>query len=214
MFREIELYKKNFLVKFHEIKCITNIMKRPYQLKRRAEGQRRTRQKIVEAAIELHQAKGLAATTMNDIAERAKVGKVTVYRHFPDEAALVGACSGQYFERHPFPDPEDWRRIGDAAERLRRGLRDTYAYHRATEPMMIRVLADARDLPVMAPYHAHWQRAADVLLSAWPAPARREAVLKAALALALSFDTWRLLVPSQGLTDGQAIGLMMRLVTR
>jgi AcrR family transcriptional regulator len=200
-----------FLVKFHEIRCITNTMKRSYRLKQRAEGQGRTRQKIVDAAIELHQTKGLAATAVSDIAERAKVGKVTVYRHFPDEAALVSACSGQYFQRHPFPDPEDWRRIEDASERLRRGLRDTYAYHRATEPMMTRVLAEARDLPVMVPYHTHWQRAADVLAGAWPASARRKAVLKAALALALSFDTWHLLVRSQRLTDDQAIELMMRL---
>jgi len=188
-----------------------NMMKRSYQLKQRAESQGRTRQKIVEAAIELHQTKGLAATTMSDIAERAKVGKVTVYRHFPDEETLVGACSGQYFQRHPFPDPEDWRSIQDASERLRRGLRDTYVYHRQTEPMITRVLADARDLPVMDPYHEHWQRAADVLAAAWPASARRNAPLKAALALALSFDTWRLLVCGQGLTDSQAIELMMRL---
>ena len=193
--------------------CITNIMKRSYQLKRRAEGQDRTRQKIVDAAIELHQAKGLAATTMNDIAERAKVGKVTVYRHFPDGAALVSACSGQYFQHHPLPDPEGWRRIQDASERLRRGLRDTYAYHRATEPMMIRVLAEARDLPVMVPYHSHWQRAADILAAAWPVSDRRKAPLKAALALALSFDTWHLLVRAQRLTDDQAIELMMRLTS-
>jgi AcrR family transcriptional regulator len=188
-------------------------MKRPYQLRQRAESQGRTRQKIIDAAIELHQAKGLVATSMSDIAARAKVGKVTVYRHFPDEAALVGACSGEYFQRHPFPDPEDWRGIRDASERLRRGLRDTYAYHRETEPMIARVLADARDLPVMVPYHTHWQRAADVLAAAWPAAARRKAPLRAALALALSFDTWRLLVRGQRLTDDQAIELMIRLTS-
>jgi len=186
-------------------------MKRPYRLKARAKRQDRTRQKIVEATIALHQAKGLAATTVSDIAARARVGKVTVYRHFPDEAALVGACSTQYFERHPFPDPEAWRNIKDPAARLRRGLRDTYAYHRATAPMMERVLAEARDLPVTAPYHAHWRRAAEILAAAWPVPVRRSKTLRAALALALSFDTWHLLVGSRRLTDDQAIALMMRL---
>jgi AcrR family transcriptional regulator len=186
-------------------------MKRPYQLKQRAERRDRTRQKIIEAAIELHQAQGMAATSMRDIAARAKVGTVTVYRHFADEATLVGACSGTYFERHPLPDPEDWRGIEDARERLRRGLRDTYAYHRATEPMIAQVIAEARDQPVMAPYHAHWRRAADVLLAAWPPAARRDAKLKAAVALALSFDTWRLLVRGQGLSDKQAAELMLRL---
>jgi len=187
-------------------------MARPYRLKRRGEHQRETRQKIVEAAIELHQAKGLAATTMRDIAERAKVGRVTVYRHFPDEAALVGACSGQYFQRHPFPDPKSWASVGDAEERLRLGLRETYAYHRETEAMMARVLAEARDLPIMAPYHDHWKRATDILASAWPVSGHRMKLLKAALALALNFDTWRCLVQEQRLTDDQAIELVLRMI--
>jgi AcrR family transcriptional regulator len=187
-------------------------MKRSYHLKRRADSQSRTRQKIVDATIELHQAKGLKATTMNDIAERAQVGKVTVYRHFPDDESLVQACSGQYFQRHPFPDLEDWRAIDDASERLRRGLNDTYDYHEATAPMMTRVLAEARHLPIMEPYHTYWKRAADVLAAGWSVAGRRRTLLKSGLALAVSFDTWRTLVQEQQLTNAQAIELMMKLI--
>ncbi len=185
-------------------------MTRSYRLRRRAERQDETRQRIVDAAVELHQTKGLAATTISDIAERANVGRVTVYRHFPDEESLVGACSGQYFEHHPLPDPAPWRSIQDPIARLRRGLRESYAYHRETEPMMSRVIADARDLPIMAPYHAHWRHAADILAAAWPASGRSKS-LRAALGLALSFDTWRTLIREQNLTDDQAIELMLRL---
>lgn len=186
-------------------------MTRSYKLKQRGEAQNRTRQKIVEAAIELHQTKGLSATTMRDIAERAEVGRVTVYRHFPDEMALVSACSGAYFQRHPLPDPEPWRSVEDATERTRRGLREAYAFHRSTEAMMTRVYDEARDLPVMAPYHMHWQRAAAVLAEAWPAKGRQRVLRNAALAHALSFDTWRSLVRGQGLSDAQAVDLMLRL---
>jgi AcrR family transcriptional regulator len=185
-------------------------MTRSYRLKRRADRQDETRQKIVDAAIELHQTKGLAATTISDIADHANVGRVTVYRHFPDEESLVGACSGQYFERHPFPDLAPWRSIRDPIARLRRGLREIYTYHRETEPMMSRVIADARDLPIMAPYHAHWRHAVDILAAAWPARGRSKS-LCAALGLALSFDTWRTLIREQNLTDDQAIELMLRL---
>jgi len=191
--------------------CIMKSMKRSYQLKQRAQSRDRTRQRIVDAAIALHQSKGLAATTISDIAERAKVGKVTVYRHFPDEAALVGACSGQYFQRHPLPDTEDWRRIGDAHERLRLGLREAYRYHRATEAMMAQVLSEARGLPIMEPYNAHWRRAVEILVEPWSASTIDKVLLKAGLALALTFETWHLLVRSEGLTDAQAIELMMRL---
>ena len=187
-------------------------MTRFYQLKQRAERQNRTRQKIVEAAIELHQTKGLAGTTMSDIADHAKVGRVTVYRHFPDEESLVSACSGQYFQRHPLPDPTSWRSIRNATARLRQGLRETYAYHRETEAMISRVIADARDLPIMAPYHAHWQRAADILAATWRVTGQRKMLLRAALGLALSFDTWRTLVRDQRLGDDQAVELMLGLI--
>lgn len=187
-------------------------MKRSYRLKQRAEGQDQTRQKIVDAAIQLHQAKGLSSTSMNDIAERAQVAKVTVYRHFPDVGTLVNACSGQYFQRHPFPDPESWRHINNPLDRFRLGLRETYAYHQSTEPMVARVLGEARDHPVMEPYHEQWQKAVTVLATAWPEQAQGKASLKAALALALSFDTWRLLSRTHQLTDDEVIELMMRLV--
>jgi AcrR family transcriptional regulator len=186
-------------------------MARAYELKRRAQRQDETRRRIVDAAIELHQTIGPTATTVSDIAARAGVGRVTVYRHFRDEYELARACSGRYFALHPAPDPERWRAIADPAERLRAALAETYAHHRATEPMMTRVLAEARDHEVMAPYHAHWGRAADVLLAPWRARGRRRALLRAGISLALSFDTWRTLVRDEGLTDAQAVEVAMRL---
>ena len=186
-------------------------MARSYQLKRRAERQDETRQRIIEATIELHQTIGPARTTISEIAERAQVGRVTVYRHFPDEATLSRACSGQYFERHPFPDPDHWQKIADPAERLQTGLRETYAFHAATEPMISHALADARDHPVMAPYHAHWQHAADILSAPWRLRGSRRTMLHAAIALALSFDTWRTLTQEQGLSNDQAIAVTLRL---
>jgi hypothetical protein len=77
--------------------------------------------------------------------------------------------------------------------------------------MLTRVLADARDHPVMSPYHAHWRRAAQVLAEPWPARGERAALLRAGLALALGFETWSTLVREQELTDEQAVTLMLRL---
>lgn len=185
-------------------------MARAYTLKRRAEQQDETRQRIVDAAIELHQSRGPAATTIRQIADRAGVGRVTVYRHFPDEPTLLHACSTQYYDRHPLPDPQPWQRIADPEERLRVALRETYAYHRATEAMSAHVLADVRNDPVMAPYHQHWQRAADVLAIGWRVRGRRKTMLRAAIALALSFDTWRTLVREQHLDEEEALDVALR----
>src|SRR5207247_1865511 len=177
-------------VKFHGTACIITRVSRAYQLKRRAERQDQTRQRIIEATIELHQTIGPKATTVSEVAERAQVGRVTVYRHFPDEPTLSRACSGQYIEQHPFPDPDRWLAIADPIERLRTGLRETYAYNRATEAMFTRALADARDHAVMEPYPPHWRHAADVLTKPWRERGRRRTLPPAGIAGGLSLDIW------------------------
>lgn len=186
-------------------------MTRTYQLKARAEKRDDTRERIIEAAIELHQTIGPRATAVSDVARRANVGRVTVYRHFPDELSLARACSGQYFERNPAPDPASWLAIADPQLRLRAALKQTYAYHRATEAMMTHVLSDARDHEVMEPYHDHWRRATDGLMQGWPARGRARRLLEAAISLALSFDTWRSLTRDGGLSDAQAVEVATRL---
>jgi hypothetical protein len=65
---------------------------------------------------------------------------------------------------------------------------------------------------VVEPYHAHWRHAADVLARPWRRRGRRRTLLRAGIGLALSFDTWRTLRREQGLSDGQAVELMLRLV--
>jgi AcrR family transcriptional regulator len=211
MFHENTYNSKRCICQIRETRCIMNIMARSYRLKRRAERRDQTRQKIIDAAIELHQAKGPARTSMADIAKRAKVGRVTVYRHFPDDETLIGACSGQYFEHHPLPDLAPWRGVEEPVNRLCLGLRETYAYHRNTEAMMLSVIADARANPEKAPFLAHWAHAADVLAEAWPAKARRKRQIDAAIALALRFETWHLLVRAHGLTDAEAVSLMVKM---
>jgi AcrR family transcriptional regulator len=186
-------------------------MARHYELKRRAERQDETRQRIVDATIDLHQTIGAAQTTISEIAKRAGVGRVTVYRHFPDEETLFHACSGHYFAQHPFPDIERWRQIADPRDRLREGLRESYAWHSDNQQMISMALAEARDLPMMAPYHAYWDRAAETLAAAWRVRGRRRTNLTAAIVLALSFDTYRTLTRERHLTDEQAIMLMTRL---
>jgi AcrR family transcriptional regulator len=49
----------------------------------------RTRQKLVEAASSLFAEKGLDLTTIDDITERADVGKGTFYYHFKNKEGLI-----------------------------------------------------------------------------------------------------------------------------
>lgn len=187
-------------------------MTRPYELKRRATGQEETRQRIVDATIELHESIGAAQTTISEIAKRAGVGRVTVYRHFPDEETLYAACSGHYFSQHPFPDLDGWREISGPVDRLRRGLRDSYAWYDENRKMIGMALAEARELPLMAPYHRYWAEAAEVLTEPWGAHGRTRSDLEAVIALALSFDTHRSLTRERRLDEDRAIELMIRLI--
>ena len=191
-------------------------MARKYEMKRRAERQEETRRRITEAAVGLHQDVGPANATISAIAERAGVQRLTVYRHFPDERTLLSACSSHYRAANPAPDPDAWARIPDPEERLRGALAQTYAYHRRTEPMMSKVLRDARvhapTSEASGPYRQHWDRARYALVAGWGAEDWRLKRLLAALGHALDLWTWRSLVHERGLSDEEAIELMVGMV--
>src|SRR4029077_11606907 len=144
-----------------------------------------------------------AKKTISERTKRPGVGRIPVYRHFPNEETLFHACSSHYFSQHPFPDLGRWRQITDPLERLQTGLCHSYAWHDENEQMIAMALAEARDLPIMAPYHGYWADAAETLASAWRPRGRRRTALKATIALALSFDTHRTLTRDQGLRIDQ-----------
>ena len=120
-----------------------------YELNQRAQAMADTRRRITRATVELHQTLGPARTSVSEIARRAGVDRVTVYRHFPDDAALFAACSTDFRARNPLPDTAGWSKLADPRQRLRRGLRDLYGYYEQTEPMLANVIRDAEHMPAL-----------------------------------------------------------------
>ena len=173
----------------------------------------RMRQRIVEATVELHESLGMARTTISAIAEKAGVQRLTVYRHFPDERALLYACSGHWSAANPPPDPVSWTQILDPERRLRVALAEVYAYHHRTEPMISNVLRDMQVHPltreVAEPYFQHWEQMRYVLATGWGVKDERLALLLAVLGHALDFQTWRSLVRQQGLDTEQTVEVMI-----
>src|SRR5919201_641746 len=96
--------------------------KRAYRKKRRAELEAQTRRRITESTMELHGTLGPSRTSISAVAERAGVRRSTVYRHFPDEAALFAACTAHWMAANPPPDLAGWAAIEDPDERLRTAL--------------------------------------------------------------------------------------------
>jgi AcrR family transcriptional regulator len=190
--------------------------KRTYTLKERARKRDETRQRIVEATSALHQEVGPANTTVAEIARRAGVQRLTVYNHFPTDADLFGACSAHWLQRHPPPDPGRWLQFKDPAERLRAALGAIYARYAATEAMTTNVQRDAELLPALAEVlergAAFLDAVTEQLLEGRGLRGRRRARVRAAIALGLSFATWRTLVRAQGLTEDEAVELAARAV--
>lgn len=190
--------------------------KRKYEKKRRAEAEAQTRLRITESAVELHGSLGPARTSMSAVAERAGVRRSTLYRHFPDERALFGACSAHWGEANPPPDSGRWRAIEDPGERLDAALAELYAYYGRTEEMLDRLLRDAPAVPVveelMAGFHAFVAEATDLLTKGRGLRGRARDRTRAAIGHALAFRTWQDLTRAQGLGDEAAAALMSRLV--
>src|SRR4051812_21621242 len=160
-------------------------------MRARQEAVDKTRLRITEATMVLHERVGPRATTVSAIAEEASVTRLTVYRHFPDEESLVSACSGHWRQLHPRPDSESWSRINDPVQRLRAALAETYAWARPAAPMMTMI---RRDLETMPPFVGQ-SLAADekarvtVLSRGFRAQGRAAHRLAAALAHALRVST-------------------------
>jgi len=190
--------------------------KRPYRMKRRAESEQATRRRITESAMHLHGTLGPARTPISAVAERAGVRRSTVYRHFPDDAALMAACSAHWSELNPAPDLERWAGIDDPDERLRRGLEELYGYYRRTRAMLENLFRDEAISPVVAttfrPYRDYIAAAGQVLMAGRRSGVRNGRRLRAAIGHAIAFATWRSLAVEQELDDAEAAQVMCRLV--
>jgi AcrR family transcriptional regulator len=191
--------------------------KRSYRKKRRAELEEQTRLRITEAAEELHGTLGPARTSISAVAAHAGVRRSTVYRHFPDEAALFAACTAHWMAANPPPDFAAWAAVDDPEHRLAAALKELYHYYRATEPMMDNLHRDEATMPIVkqlfAGFRGYLSGARDVLMHGRRARGRARQRLRAAVGHALAFTTWRSLTREQGLDDVQAADLMRTLVT-
>jgi len=190
----------------------TEMSKRKYTLRRRAEQQEETRARIVEATAALHEELGARETTISAIADRAGVQRLTVYRHFPDDAALLAACTAHWLADNPPPDPSSWQALSSPAERTRHALELLYAYYRRTQRMWSVSYRDVEDVAAlqvpMSDVEAYLDGIRNDLVAAWRGRGSAGPALAATLGLAVRFQAWRLL-SQQGLTDAEMASLVL-----
>jgi AcrR family transcriptional regulator len=182
--------------------------KRRYRLKERAARQRETRERIVDAAVALHEDIGPAATTISALAERAGVQRLTVYRHFANEEEILKACSAKWLSLHPPPDIPNLTRE-DREKSTLAALLGLYTYYEGTQDMWRSLYRDAGQLPAldepMRQFDGYLAAVAKAVLAAW-APSRSKR-LRATVGHALRFSTWQSL-HAQGLA-GKAMAALV-----
>ena len=191
--------------------------RRKYELKKRAESQAETRRRITEATVALHARVGPAATQVAEIARLAGVQRMTVYRHFPEEAQLLEACRDHWLVNAPPPDPAPWAEIADPAERARCALRELYGYYAGNAALLEKVLRDAPAIPalneiVVSGFGQYLREAARLLASGWRTRGAARRRLGAVAAMSMRFETWHMLTRDEGFSTDEAADLMASLI--
>lgn len=186
--------------------------KRSYELKERAKRQQETRARIAEVTAQLHEEVGPARTTVTEVAKRAGVQRLTVYKHFPTETDLFAGCSAHFMSRHPFPDLTAPLAVENPERRARETLKTIYGWFRETEAMTANIQRDRLLIPaldeltseVMDPA-LEW--VAGELIGGFGAKGARARRVAAMVAVSMDFWTWRRL-KQVGMDDAAAAGLM------
>jgi AcrR family transcriptional regulator len=181
--------------------------KRKYTKKIRAEQQVQTRDRIVQAAMELHEELGPRDTSISAVAERAGVQRLTVYRHFPDDTQLFHACSSQWLTLNPPPDSNQWQQETDPITRTQTALESFFRYYRKTQTMWSGVYRDAKEVPAMdeplRKFHGYLDGISDDLSAHWQLRTKtQQRLAKSTLHHCLKFSTWQSL-DREGISDKQ-----------
>ncbi len=164
--------------------------KRPYAMERRAALEAETRERIVRATVALHAAHGALGTSYAMIAKRAQVAPQTVYNHFPELGALLGACTGHVADQAPPLDAETFRSGRSPAARLRLLAQAVFARHDFLAPW--KRWHEAALIPALAAIVAQGNVALRELIAAALVPDREPtaAFVDAAFVL-LDYPAWQ-----------------------
>jgi AcrR family transcriptional regulator len=117
-------------------------------MQERARRRERTRQRIVEVAVEVFAAKGFRAASTREIAARARVSQGLITYHFGSKGELWKAAIGRIFDdlRAGFRGALEGDGAGDPASRVRQVVKH-YVRFVAAHPELFRVMVEEGKRP-------------------------------------------------------------------
>ncbi len=137
---------------------------RSYQMGKRAETAAQTRQRIVDATMALHRDRGIAATTMKEIAERADVGIGTLYHHFPRYEGAIRACGARTAELARLPTCEIFDGARSLPARVAVLVGELFAYYDRHPTLPLARCEQAR-FPVLGEFVTRRQKQIEALVA-------------------------------------------------
>ena len=127
--------------------------RRGYRQARRAEAAEETRRRIVEATFALHGERGVAETTMTQIAARAGVSVGSVYKHFPTYDDAVAACTAHAVATIALPGAAGFAARATLADRVRGLTAEIFDFYERAR-MFERIRAEQERFAPLRPFFA------------------------------------------------------------
>jgi AcrR family transcriptional regulator len=93
---------------------------RKYTQHGRADSTAATRQRIIDATIDAYRERGIPATTLKAVADRADVSRGTILHHFGSADGLLGAVLNFVLDSIELPNADEIRKIERRDARVRR----------------------------------------------------------------------------------------------
>jgi len=108
-----------------------------------------TRERILDAALEVFGKKGFAATTTKEIASKAKVNEVTLFRKFESKKALFMAVFGERFPLRNIREAVSIDPSRSVDDLLYHNVKGVLSALRSNKPMLMVFFSDAWRIPEM-----------------------------------------------------------------
>ena len=170
-------------------------MPREYKMRKRADDSQKTRERILQATMQLHDEKGVAPTTFSDIAKRAGLGQATLYRHFPTLGELVQACGGHVWAemRPPVPQeaPVAFEGLTGKGDRLAKLVEEIDAFHRRGALRLALASRDRELIPELDFFLKAVEAGVDAYVNEALAPLKLPKRTVEIVAAMVSFPVWQ-----------------------
>lgn len=190
-------------------------MPREYKMRKRAEDWQKTRERILQATMQLHDEQGVAPTTFSDIAKRAGLGQATLYRHFPTINDLVRACGGHVWQEMRPPTPDSaaaaFQGITTTAERLDKLVEEIDAFYRRGTLRLGLAGRDRELIPELDQFLGAVEAGVNAYVAEALAPSKAPRRTVDVVAAMMSFPVWRRF-RQLDMPDGQFKVFVVRLI--